>query len=337
MELNLSTACDQTHILINNYLKKFYLNDASAPYLNKEISLYIDNCRYSKDDIRPLLVKLGYSIIKKTRSYTYATHAMAAIHLLLLSAIPIDDIVDCPDNQKYLRTRKVSMHTSLAYSLSTKMREDARLILLRRYKSLPSILRIMEIISRFLEVQDASHTLEVHSQSNIPFSEYTLDDYLFLIDQATARFVAESFVIGGLLGKVDKKTENIMRDFGIQLGRLCQIRDDYLDYICVQTTGKLPFSDLYGKRKRFPLLSIFWFGNKNQTREASQVLSKKEISDSDIYNIVEIISENKVRQQSLQIIKNIEQQAVRKLCLLPRYNHSYDTLSEIVDLFAMKS
>jgi len=337
MRLNLSAASERTHILVNEYLKKFYQNNISASYLNEEISRYIDSCRYGTDDVRPLLVKLGYGISKKSRGYAYATHAMAAIHLFLLSAIPVDDIVDGLDNQKNLRANDISKQTSLAYSLSTKLREDARLILLKRYKSSPSILGIMQIISRFLEVQDASHTLEVHSHSNIPFSKYTLDDYLFLIDQATACFVAESFVIGGLLGDVDKKTEKNMRDFGIQLGRLCQIRDDFLDYVDIQVTGKLPFADLYGKRKRFPLLSVFLFGTRIQSQEVSQILRKKKISDSDIYKVIEIVTGKTIKRQSLEIIKRTEDQAVQKLKLLPKHNPSYDTVLEMLDLFAMKS
>lgn len=336
MKLNLSVASDHAHILVNEYLKKFYQSDTSALYLNQEISHYINCCRYGTDDVRPLLLKLGYGISKKAKDYSHVTHAMAAIHLLLLSAIPVDDIVDGLDNQKNLRANDISKQTSLAYSISTKLREDARLILLKMYKSSPSILGIMEIISRFLEVQDASHTLEVHTHSNIPFSKYTLDDYLFLIDQATARFIAESFVIGGLLGDVDRKMEKNMRDFGIQLGRLCQIRDDFLDYVDSQLTGKLPFADLYGKRKRFPLLSVFWFGTRIQKQEVSQILKKNTLSNSDIYNVIEIMMNKTINQQSMEIIKRIECQAIQKLKLLPKYNPSYDTVLEMVDLFAMK-
>ncbi len=336
MRSNLSAASERAHILVNEYLKKFYQNDVSASYLNEEISRYIDNCRYATDDVRPLLVKLGYGISKKGKGYAYATHAMAAIHLLLLSAIPVDDIVDDLDNHKNLRADDISKQAALAYSLSTKLREDARLILLKKYKSSPSILEIMEIISRFLEVQDASHTLEVHSHASMPFSKYKFDDYLFLIDQATACFVSESFVIGGLLGGVDQKTVKNMRDFGIQLGRLCQIRDDYLDYIDSQLTGKLPFADLYGKRKRFPLLSVFWFGTKIQKKEVAQILRKKKLSNSDIYNVIDIFTDRTIKQQSLEIIKRIEDMAIQKLKLLPKDNPSYDTVLEMVDLFAMK-
>lgn len=337
MATSLSAASEYDHSLVNEYLKKYYEDNTLAAHLNKEILLYFECCRYFKDDVRPILLKLGYGLSKINRGRNYITHAMSAIHLLLLSAIPVDDIVDGLDNEGNLEENELSKKVSLAYSLSTKMREDARLILLKQYKSSAALNHIMEIISQFLEVQDASHTLEVHRHSGIPFSKYSLDEYLLLIDHATANFVAESFVIGGLLGNVDKKTEKNMRDFGIQLGRLCQIRDDYLDYIDNQVTGKLPFADLYGKRKRFPLLSVFWFGTNTQKQEVSHILSKKKILNSDIYNVIEMMTNTTIKNRCLNVIKSIRDKADQKLTLLPKNNPSHDALSEMLDLFAMQS
>lgn len=316
---------------IDLYLKKYYEKDQLAPYLKEHVLDFINNCRYSNDDIRPLLTKLGYEVAGGKIDFSYVLPAMSAIHLFLLSFIPLDDIVDGIESPSYT-SRELSSKIARAYSVATKLREDGGIIIRKNYGSFAFYEKINRIISQCLEKTNGSHTLETNVHNRKQISEYSFNDYLYLVDEATAIFMAESFVVGGLIAGADGKLEEAMRDFGIELGRLCQIRDDYLDYVDPQITGKYPFADLYGRRKRFPILAIYWFGNQNQKWKIESTLGKDSISDDDINDIIDMITDKKILEEVHKIISEISNRALQKMKLLSRTKSSYSILEELIFL-----
>jgi geranylgeranyl pyrophosphate synthase len=304
-----------------------------VPYLKEHILTFIKNCRYNNDDVRPFLTKLGYEIVSGKQEIAYILPAMAAIHLLLLSFIPLDDIIDGFEGSSN-GLRNLPLKISTAYSLSTKLREDAGIIIRKNYGEFHSYKKIEAIISQCLEKLNGSHTLEVNFHSKKPISEYSFTDYLELIDEATSIFIAESFVVGGLLAGADERTEELMHDFGIEFGRLWQIRDDLLDYIDPQITGKCPFADLYSKRKRFPAMAIYWFGTSEQKERIKEILEKDSVSEEDIYEVIDMLSDKGIQERMYKIIEEICDKALHKLELLEKPHASYFVLRELVNLFA---
>lgn len=334
MRINLIKINRKINKELEEFLRGYYKNSQITPYLNNAVLDFIKNCRYVSDDIRPLLTKLGYEVVSGRYNTKYILPAMSAIHLLLLGFIPLDDIIDGVERQKNFTIVNLPTELSCAYSLSTKLREDGRIILQMNYGILPYFGKINKKISQCLQRLDGSHTLEINYHSKRPFWKYSPNEYFELIDEATSIFIAESFVIGGLIAGINDKTEENMWKFGIDLGRLCQIRDDYLDYINPQITGKLPFSDLCSRRKRFPVLAVFWFGNKVQQRTLTKILEKDTITNTDICQVIEIILDKKIKRQALNIIRGIQTRTLRELESLPKICPPFEILKEIVNLFA---
>ncbi len=319
---------------VKESLKQHYLKDVTTPYLTQVLLDYIDKCRYAEDDVRPLLTKLGYEIITKDHDLTYILPAMTAIHSLLLAFIPIDDILDGMSKQDFKNPDEFRKKIALAYSVSTKLKEGGRNILRKNYKNLSNYLRIEKLISECLEKLDGSHTLEINFHYKISLSNYSIEDYINLIDEATSVFIATAFVCGGLIGGIDKKTEKIMWDYGIELGRLCQIRDDFLDYVDPRITGKIPFADLLGKRKRFPLLIAYKVGSQTERKEIEKIFQKKEIAIEDVLLIMELITSPKVKNKTFEIIREIQNRAIEKLNLLPSVEPAKSMLFNMVELFS---
>jgi len=322
---------------INRYLLNYYnKEDKIAPYLIPFVLDFIKTCRYHKDNVRPLLTKLGYQIAGGEDD-EYIIPAMSAVHLLLLSSIPVDDIIDGLERQKKYILQNLLYELAKAYSVSAKLKEDCKLIIGKNYRKHPYYKKIEEIISYCIESQDGSHALEVNIQGKIPLSKYSLNDYFKLIDQAQDIFFSESFVIGGLVAGVNENTEKIMRSFGIELGKLCQIRDDYLDYVDPKITGKkLPFADLYSRRKRFPVLTIYWFGNKEQKQRIKEILKKDNLTDEDIYDTMSMILDKNIRKQAQKIIDKIYKRVLLRLKQLPKTQPAFSILNELVNLFYIK-
>lgn len=338
MRINLINTQNEIAEQVDKYLQEYYKKDSIAPYLTDFVLDYLYTCRYSQskhDDVRPLLTKLGYEIAGGEDG-EYILPAMSAIHLLLLSSIPLDDVIDGLERQKNYVVQDLPYNIAKSYSISSKLREDCRIIVGRNYRELLSYGKIEEILSHCVESQDGSHTLEVNMHCKKLLSKYSLRDYLEIIDQSTSTLLAESIVIGGLIAGIDKKTEKIMRYFGMELGKLAQIRDDYVDYVDSKLTGKLPFADLYSRRKRFPILTVYWFGNKEQKRRVEEMLKKENLLDEDIYNAMDMILDKKIRDKAQKIIDKIYKRVLSSFEQLPKNQSAYSILNELVNVFYIK-
>lgn len=335
MKIDLVKINNRISKAIRKYIQNYYKKDRIVPYLKEDVLDFITKCRYASDDVRPLLTLLGYEIAGGKYNFEYILPAMSAIHLCLLGFIPIDDIIDGLERQKNFTFNDIPAKLSLAYSLSTKLREDARMIFQTNYGNLPCFGRINTLISQCLQKLDGSHTLETNYHSKVPFSKYSINEYFKLIDEATSILIANSFVIGGLIAGINKKTEQDMYEFGMDLGRLCQIRDDFLDYIDPRVTGKLPFSDLYSRKKRFPVLLILWYGDEIQKRTVVKILEKDMVVKTDICQVLEMILDKKIKEQSLKIITDIRNRALQRLKSLPKIQPAYNILREITLLYSV--
>lgn len=325
---------DELNRKVIRYFEYYYRKSGFTAYLNHVLLDFRKKCRYAEDDVRPLLVKLGYEINKPNNNIRHILPAMVAIHSLLLGFIPIDDILDGISKENLKDIDDFEEKIALAYSLSSKLKEGGKNILRWKYKNLPNYLKIENLIAQCIERLDGSHALEINFHRKIPLSNYSIEDYINLIDEATSVFIATSFVCGGLIAGVNEEVEKIMWDFGIELGRLCQIRDDFLDYVNSEITGKIPFADLLRKRKRFPLLITYKVGTQAEKREIDKILQKKELTLEDVFRIMEMLTSPKVKNKTREIVHKIQNKAKIKLALLPNIEPAKSILFDLVELFS---
>ncbi len=332
---NLETLRSETSKQVGDFLKKHYKQDTLTPYLKQSALDFIKNCRYRKDDVRVVLTKLGYEI-NGGKDLDYILPAMASIHSILLGFIPLDDIIDGATKQSFKNPEEFAKKLALAYSLSTKLKESGRNILRENYGNLSNYSKMEKLISESSERLDGSHTLEVNFHRKKLFSEYSISDYINLVDEATSVLIATPFVIGGLLASVDEERGKTMWDYGIEVGRLCQIRDDFLDYINPKITGKLAFADLCEKRKRFPLLLAYKVGNKKGKQRIEEILNKENPLQEDICKVMEMITSKEMKRKTREIVDEIYDRAIKNLKQLPIEQPAYKSLEEITNLFAIK-
>ena len=85
--------------------------------------------------------------------------------------------------------------------------------------------------------------------------EITIDDYWMMIDGKTAALLACSAQLGGLIGGLDQKKQEILSLFGKKLGRVFQIQDDLLGiWGNPEDTGKSIDSDLINHKQTLPVI-----------------------------------------------------------------------------------
>ena len=86
--------------------------------------------------------------------------------------------------------------------------------------------------------------------------DVTTDEYLKMIRLKTAVLLAGSLKIGAMIGGADQKNAESIYDFGINIGLIFQLQDDFLDvYGDEKTFGKQIGGDIASNKKTYLLLS----------------------------------------------------------------------------------
>ncbi len=181
--------------------------------------------------------------------------------------------------------------------------------------------------------QYASQFLEEEITST-PISEVSLDAYLYLIEKATATGIAGAMELGGIIGGGSENAQVQLREFGLKLGSLLQIRDDCLDYIYDEDLiCKGAFSDLFAKRRRLPLLAAYWEGTDSEKVQIEKLLALPVISLEDVPAVLDLITATKVKNRIDSITGRIRAAALEDLERLPKSGASNEFLTELVELF----
>ena len=154
-------------------------------------------------------------------------------------------------------------------------------------------------------------------------------DYLDIIDKKTASLFSVSCQIGGILGNVNVKEENILADFGTSLGMTFQIIDDLLDYTGDERTlGKPVLSDLREGRITLPLIyTLQNDGRKNRDR-ILELLKKKALDKSSLEDILQTVQSNGALDYTYRKAEKFSDRSKELLQQLPPSVHR-----EVLSLF----
>ena len=88
-------------------------------------------------------------------------------------------------------------------------------------------------------------------------------DYLSMIQLKTAVLIATSLKIGAMLANAGEEDVKNIYEFGINIGKAFQLKDDLLDVFGnVDKFGKLPGGDILSDKKTFLLLKALSIANK---------------------------------------------------------------------------
>ena len=144
---------------------------------------------------------------------------------------------------------------------------------------------------------DASSKM-IRGELNEYYVSWNLDidehNYLDIINEKTASLFSASCQIGGILGNAQDKEENILADFGTNLGMTFQIIDDLLDYTGDENTmGKPVLSDLREGRITLPLIYTLQNDGKKNRSRILDLLKKKELDKSSLEEILHTVQSNR--------------------------------------------
>jgi len=250
-------------ILLNSIIKEIQseLTPLLENYISKVGNLklrhMLNYCLRAKESYdRALFVRLAMESVDG--NWRKALHAMAAVELMDFSVLVVDDILD------------KSPRRMMNPSVFSKWGEESAIIAAAILKSiaLEALIHVVREnslkkheLTRIVQTFELAHRqIYVGQYVDIAYEKYDLDRvtlkmYLDMIKYTTGIQISTCSIIGGVLGKGTRKQINALKNYGMMVGMIFQIRDDLIDYLDEEIlTGKPPFVDLEQKKKRLPLL-----------------------------------------------------------------------------------
>ncbi len=149
--------------------------------------------------------------------------------------------------------------------------------------------------------------------------DVTISEYLKMIEYKTAVLVAASMKMGAIVAKVKKSTQEMVYEFGKNLGIAFQLQDDYLDaFGNPETFGKQIGGDIIENKKTYLFLKATEFATSLQ-REEMLVLFNSQPEDvtSKIERVKKLFVETGSAQATQEAIEYYTKKAFKVLKKLP--------------------
>ena len=260
--------------------------------------------------LRPLLTLMACNLFSE--NIDKALKPAIGIEVFHNFTLLHDDIMDKAD----LRRNRLTVHKKWNDNVAI-LSGDAMMIKAYEYffDLEPSLLsEILPIFNKTaLEVcEGQQYDMNFESRMDV-----TTDDYIQMIRLKTAVLLAGSLKIGALIGGADKENAQSLYEFGINLGLIFQLQDDYLDvYGDESTFGKQIGGDITSNKKTYLLLSALEKAQGEIRNKLLYLLHVEPEMNSKIQGVTEIYNE-------LEIPHLIDSQIVHY------YNKAIESFSKI--------
>lgn len=214
--------------------------------------------------IRPALTLLSYNLFKEdVKNSLNAALAWEIFHNFTLMH---DDLMDNAD----MRRGEPSVHKKWNENTAI-LSGDAMLILAYKYIAKYSGNTLEKLLDLFSTT--AAEIIE-GQEYDLSFEErldVKIEEYLHMIRYKTAVMIGASLKTGAIIAQATEKDQNLLYDFGINLGLAFQIQDDILDvYGDPDLFGKNIGGDILCNKKTYLLVTAL---NDSRGQEKEKLFS----------------------------------------------------------------
>ena len=163
------------------------------------------------------------------------------------------------------------------------------------------------------------------------------DEYLDMIALKTGALIRSSLVIGATVATDDADIIEGIARFGRAIGRLFQIRDDYLgiwgdDAI----TGKSTDSDIVQRKKSYPIVYAFQQAAGTNRNELLHLYGQEALDESDVDRVMQILEDLGAAQQTDALTETTAQEGRSALAALELPPWATDDAENLIDFMAYR-
>lgn len=264
--------------VIEQYLKELNLAIDGLSYGTEPAELY-DPISYIMSlggkRMRPLLVLLAYSLKhKEVKEILKPALAVEVFHNFTLMH---DDIMDNAPLRRGKPTVHEKWNDNIAILSGDTMMVKAYEMLLNVDKEILPVV-IQKFNQCAIEVCEGQQ-LDMNFESRSAVQE---EEYLQMITLKTAVLLGFSLELGGILAGLDDSSNQLLREFGINIGIGFQLKDDLLDvYGDQEKFGKQVGGDIVSNKKTYLLINALKKSNESQLENLEHWLSLEDFNATD--------------------------------------------------------
>jgi geranylgeranyl diphosphate synthase type II len=249
--------------------EKFELYFEKFHFPEEPLSLYKPGEYFLKlggKRIRPVLCLMGNELFDEVNADAW--HAATAVELFHNFTLIHDDIMD----KAPLRRGMPTVHMKFGDSTAL-LSGDVMFVF--AYECLNKI--NSSYLHKAIEVfNDTAKKVCEGQQLDMDYEkkdEVNLDEYLHMIELKTSVLLAASLKLGAILGGATQRNQELLYNFGRNLGIAFQIQDDYLDaFGDSQKIGKQAGGDIKSNKKTFLLIHALETCSESHKKEIKELL-----------------------------------------------------------------
>jgi len=286
---------------------------------NEPVSIY-DPVRYTLSlggkRIRPVLCSLACGM--SGGDITLAKDAAIAVEMLHNFTLIHDDIMDNADTRRGKPSvfKKWDANTAILSGdvLFTLALEQLAFYQTKQFSShiYPALMNEFLKATRIV-CDGQARDMEFENKSDV-----SLDEYLLMISQKTARLLSCSLKMGGLIGEGSPEQIQALYQIGFLAGIAFQIQDDLLDAFGDPSKfGKKVGGDIREGKKTFLSISALSKASANQKERIQAVSDKKCASDEEIEGILSIFKSLMVHLDTVETVNEYYNSAMKELEIFP--------------------
>jgi geranylgeranyl pyrophosphate synthase len=195
--------------------------------------------------LRPALSLLSCEAVSTAGSYLPALPVALAFELAHCASLVQDDIFD----NAAIRRNQPTVYQSFGAVKAVLSSDFLIFDIFRAVASYEHLKvsrgKLIKMINCICEAAQCTIEGELMDVALSQNSEVSQKDYIEMIGLKTAKLFGASTALGALSGGGTRREEDLMQEYGYNVGLAFQIMDDVLDIIGnIATTGKMPFKDL---------------------------------------------------------------------------------------------
>ncbi|MDX1767486.1 MAG: polyprenyl synthetase family protein, partial [Arenibacter troitsensis] len=148
--------------------------------------------------------------------------------------------------------------------------------------------------------------------------DVTIPEYLIMIQNKTAVLVAAAMKMGAIIAGKPDDLQDLIYDFGKNLGIAFQLQDDYLDaFGDPESFGKQVGGDIIENKKTYLYLKALEMGTPKQAQELEHLYSiKPKVAKDKISTVKELFVETGAVSRTIEEIKSYTDRAFTTLEML---------------------
>lgn len=256
--------------------------------------------------IRPVLTLLGAELFGEKKEK--AIPAALAVEYFHNFSLIHDDIMD----EAPLRRKKPTVHEKWNTNIAIL---SGDVLLVKAYQELCKqathhLPQLMQVFNQTAIEVCEGQQLDMDFESG---TDVTIEEYIEMIRLKTAVLLGTSLKLGAIVANADKQNQNLLYDFGVNLGLAFQIQDDVLDLFANSATfGKQIGGDILADKKTIlTLKAIELVGENNFLSFKNKQAELKE--EEKVVNAKNYFSEIGVKDAVLSIRNAYFKQAEKAL------------------------